>query len=304
MKRLIALYNILEGKWGNTQATLSKQEINDFRKYCLDQGFRKDYFENLGLDWQFVKNEMEGFVNPLETSQEDALELYLFLAEALEMPKIPYKVKATYTFPFALTYLDRRQKETEYTILIKTPEEERVFTIQELVQNNTTQETIDVNSILNAENNPLSVEQKQELEKHKNTSIPITHEVQLFKEELPSFITIVINRYGADTRQDSLKKQAVVTPSDTITLGTVDDPTHTVSFKLAAIVVHAGISYNGGHYRTYVPKLIDGKEVWLEFDDDIVSRHDAPKTQKIGYLQQTPHEDAEHNGYLYFYVRQ
>ena len=66
-------------------------------------------------------------------------------------------------------------------------------------------------------------------------------------------------------------------------------------YSLQAIVCHKGNSVHSGHYVTFIRKEIDGKSVWVLYNDEKIVKLEESAPNKI--------EDIQVNGYIYIYKK-
>jgi ubiquitin C-terminal hydrolase len=165
-------------------------------------------------------------------------------------------------------------------------------------------EEIDPKAIASAvEQNPdrlgkrVSAEELEALKKEPAISQMTTQQL-LFRanQAPPLFLPIQLKRfkYRDDGSQAKLFKK--ISPSSELEIGQEGTDKKT-SYNLAAVVIHQGGSTSGGHYYTYVPRIMNGKKVWIEFNDAMVILHDNPKDIEI------VERDIQVHGYMHFYRR-
>lgn len=67
------------------------------------------------------------------------------------------------------------------------------------------------------------------------------------------------------------------------------------SYVLQSVICHKGNSVHSGHYVTFIRKEIDGKSVWVLYNDEKIVKLEESAPNKI--------EDIQVNGYIYIYKK-
>jgi len=67
------------------------------------------------------------------------------------------------------------------------------------------------------------------------------------------------------------------------------------SYVLQSVICHKGNSVHSGHYVTFIRKEIDGKSVWVLYNDEKILKLEESAPNKI--------EDIQVNGYIYIYKK-
>src|SRR6185295_9275494 len=112
----------------------------------------------------------------------------------------------------------------------------------------------------------------------------------------PQFLPVSLKRFGYSHLEGKpFKKQVAITPTPDLYVS-CEGQKQGAHYRLASIVVHQGISASGGHYYSYVPKVVDGKVVWVKFDDDKVTTHNDPAKHNSAEYQ-----DVLKNAYIFNY---
>lgn len=108
------------------------------------------------------------------------------------------------------------------------------------------------------------------------------------EENLPKLLPLCLQRFD----QEQNKVFTPIKPDLKVEIPLLGSA-NKATYRLHAIVVHSGDDLKSGHYYTYIPKMINGTQVWLKYDDVYGVKLFAPP--------ETPLEDINENGYLYLY---
>lgn len=290
-----SICDILTGKNHPAPRTVTREEINQFRTVMIDNGFK-------------LAAEPSRRNAPVRKSaQQDAAQFLEFLLEHRGFHNFHYRVEVLHEAQFPVPALDRKKVATNY-IPLSIAHIDPNTDVQKLMTHKHINEELDPKAIL-SKFSPVSatlspdcrakvqgVAEVLAARKEKTGIIPTLQTICLDVETLPPFLPIALNRFA-----NGVKLTSPIKPSPSIRAALIDEPNKVAVYDLQSMVVHSGNSINGGHFYTYVPKQIDGKEAWIEFNDETVSLHFDPQNKQKPGHGMTIHADACRNAYIYFY---
>lgn len=235
--------------------------------------------------------------NPLISEkfiQEDAQELYLTLADILNLPEVIYQV--TYTYQNAYwpkEYPTKHCQEHSGTLIAKIEKEEvaKKHNLRDILikQIDRERETF-VAPLIGKEAEGCSpLPPGTTVTEEISLKIPLdTAGRPVEPQKLPVFIPIQFSRFGSSHN----KSFAYVTPPEEIKLPIKDHPMHVLKATLVSVTVHHGYTIGGGHYIALLKQKIADKMQWVYCSDSQVGI-----CQKEDQVEQ----DISFQGYLYFY---
>jgi hypothetical protein len=277
---LYAIFDTVEGKNGKLKETASCQVIKAFKRKMIEMGFRA---ENI-------------------SSQEDPAELVQFLLDQIGAPLFGLKTQVHHGLDLKVPSFDKGI-ESQNHLPLSIAHAANGTELKDLAIANLVEEEVEARNVQIKHLMPRQVQAYLKKLKEFTPCGPIEtlQSVYLLANKLPWLLPILIKRYSFDAVTGVTSKQSTaILPSETVFFPLVEDPSKKAKYILDSIVVHSGRSVRSGHCYTYVPKIINGESVWIEFNDENVYLHKDVKTVKKDPWQ-TPYEDACENGYVYFY---
>ena len=277
---LLDLHETIEGRReGQTKRCITEAEINEFRELMMDSGF--------------------GAAS--SRSQEDAAEFCQFLLDQIGFPLIHLKTQVYHELGIPIPSLDNGQVSENHLELTlgNIPHNTE---LKDIVLSNIVTEEVVAASIKSRNDLQLTAECAKTLGALRQVEhIQTLQSTHLIEGKIPALLPIFLKRYAFDVNtQKPTKNKTRIIPSKTIDFPLVGHPTKKARFSLAAMIIHDGVTFESGHCVTYVPQMIDGREVYIEYDDSLVLLHNNPRIDKLGWTQ-TIADNAAINGYLYFY---
>ena len=242
------------------------------------------------------------------TSQEDAALLCRTLLELLGIDPVHFNVHIKYEKLFGIPSVSLESQTAHDTVvLLSIKDADTNTTFSDLIHKNRVQEEIDPQAMANTEDatmqnlrrgKALTPEEKVALRKAENKQITTTQRLCFSTgQKPPALLPLQVKRYEFNLQTGEPEKlYKKIIPSHALDIA-VDGQKETVPYALSAVSVHSGSTPRGGHYYTYIPKVVDGKHIWLEYNDSQVFVHDTPDDIKKVEL------DIQINGYVYFYTQ-
>jgi len=256
---------------GKLRRTAQAEEINGFRQLMRRHGFR----------------------TTSRASQEDASQFCQFLLDAVGFQPIQQKVEVFHQAGLTVPSLDRGRV-VENHIQLGLGRAVANSELKDLALSSLIMEEVEAAKIASQSDINQGEECRQALREMKPLEeIPTLQSIQLEEGKIPELLPIFIKRFEFDAGlQQMTKLKTRILPSPTIDFPLTNHPTKKARFVLCSVVVHSGTSAKQGHYYTYVPKEIEGRRAYLEYNDSTVRLHRNPATVL---------DDVAENGYLYFY---
>ncbi|MDB6081767.1 MAG: Ubiquitin carboxyl-terminal hydrolase [Chlamydiia bacterium] len=290
---LFRLLDTMEGKNGHIKRTITNDEINNFRKLVISLGF-------------------EPRRESRETSQEDAAEFFSFLMTQLGMPPVQYVNQIKHELKATIPQLKSSQDNSPYLrVGFKKAAKLEDLLFNQQVMHSVQLQNIhpegDGETLFNPETKekiPFSALNRTVYQQNRATiDVKATESYQLPGDcAPPPILPIGLNRFNNWSQK--LKNQIAI--AEELDFPIAGKPSVRAHYELSAIVVHDGHFSFSGHYFTYAPKIIEGRKVWVEYNNDQVRIHKEPSKQESAslfsfLLPDTPYETASKNGYLFFY---
>jgi len=220
------------------------------------------------------------------TSQEDARSLLERIFELVRMPQTEYIGHIEHGVAIPVPSLTTRSYlETCVPVRLGVAVDNNEF--RDLVESSVIMEELDRAAILHQERT-LTSSERQEAEKLPPISQTPTEQRILLddKRPKPKMLAFYLTRYTAAGTKVSTK----IKPSETIDLE-IRNTGKYAQYRLVAATVHSGATVRGGHYYTYVQRKQGDNTLWVELNDNRVSKVSKQKAE----------DDIAKQGYLFYY---
>lgn len=242
-------------------------------------------------------------------SQEDAAGMCRTVCDLIGIAPVDFNIKVDYQKPkigdkeIPVAALER-QKVVDSVVTLSIKDAENHISLAHLINANTVSEEIDPKMVARTDaatmgrllGRALTDEEKQILEKENSYSLQTTQKLEFPADShRPEFLSFQVKRYEYPAGEAvKLFKRIGISPE--IEIG-IEGQTEMAKYRLNAVSIHSGSSPRSGHYYTYVRQIVDGKPVWIEYNDSRVIMHD--KADDIAKVEL----DIELNGYVFSYSK-
>ncbi len=256
------IYSIIDNKKPTKKRDLTAQEINQFRKTCIEAGF----------------------IRRGHSSQEDTHEFSQFLLRELGCEDISIQQLNEHNFSIKVD-LTRKLQENHLVLQVGDYEEADLQNLVlrrrssvELMKNSAMQYLIDEDDL--SEENLETISQMQEVE-----TIPVQQTLQFSTTKLPPILPIFLERGNFDSLTGTYSiNQHKFTPNLHLDIPLADSE-GVARYELVSAVTReqhgSKLNKDSGHYTSFIRYENNGKSYFVKYDSTSRVLHDSKALEEI-----------------------